>query len=124
MKLYCEVVVQDVLPAVRSLITRELIDNYKMNQTDISKKLGVTQPAVSLYKKQMRGSKIKKLESDRDVMRIVRGFSKEIALKNIPQKEVQMKFLEISHRIVHKDLANEGGAFASDQLPCNICFKD
>jgi len=124
MKLYCEVVVQDVLPAVRSLITRELIENYKMNQTDISKKLGVTQPAVSLYKKHMRGSKIKKLETDKDVMKIVKVFSKEIALKNVSQKDVQMKFLEISHRIVHKDIENEDGNFASDQLPCNICFKD
>lgn len=123
MKMYCEVVVQDVLPAVRSLITRELIENFKMNQIDISRKLGVTQPAVSLYKKQMRGSKIKKFETNKDVMKIVRGFSKEIAMKDISPLEIQMKFLEISHKIVDKNVASEEEIFPSEQVPCNICFK-
>jgi len=125
MKLYCEVVVKDILPAVRSLITRELIEDFKMNQTDISKKLGVTQPAVSLYKKAMRGSKVKKLEGNREVMSIVRSLSREIATKTMSAEDVQMRFLEISHKIYDKKIVDFGyqNLNSRKEIPCNICFK-
>ena len=125
MKLYCEVVVQDVLPAVRSLITRELIQRYKMNQIEISKKLGITQPAVSLYKKEMRGARIKKLATNKELMAIVKNFTREIVSKNISSPEIQHKFLEISHKIVDKKLASleDEELILSEQIPCNICFK-
>jgi len=125
MKLYCEVVVQDILPAVRSLITKELIQSFKMNQVEISRRLGVTQPAVSLYKKEMRGSRIKRLAENKEVMKLVRNFSRDIASKNIPPEEIQHKFLEISHKIVDKKLASleDEELISSEQIPCNICFK-
>jgi len=122
MKLYCEVVIRDVLPALRSLVTRELLQTHKMSQIEVSKKLGVTQPAVSQYKKKLRGGSVKKLQSNRHVARIVRQFSNAIAKQNVTAEETQIKFLEISHKIVEEGLVPVEDHFHS-QIPCHICFK-
>ena len=62
MKLYCEVVVGEILPALRALITYDLIQNSGMTQAQIAKKLGLTQPAISQYGKYLRGEKVKELQ--------------------------------------------------------------
>jgi len=115
MKLYCEVVVKDVLPALRSLVTRELLQNYGMSQTEVSRKLGITQPAVSQYKKELRGNFVKTLQKNRDVIRLVKIFSKKIAKEEMTPGQTQTNFLELSRKIIQKEL--------SVSIPCRICFK-
>jgi len=126
MKLYCEVVIRDVLPALRSLVTRELLLTHRMSQTEVSKKLGVTQPAVSQYKKALRGTGVRKLQSklqsNKEVASIIREFSKELANKNIAPEETQLKFLEISHKIIDEGLVPVENHIHSE-IPCHICFK-
>lgn len=51
----CELVVKHYLPVIRSLIARELMNTHKLNQTQIAKLLGITQPAVSNYLSLIRG---------------------------------------------------------------------
>ncbi len=57
MKVPCELVVWYVLPHIRAELARELL-KMGLSQVEISKKLGVTQAAVSQYLKQKRGSKV------------------------------------------------------------------
>jgi len=45
----CEVVVRRVLPILRALVARELIERHGWTQKRIAEALGVTQPAVSTY---------------------------------------------------------------------------
>lgn len=52
----CEVVVKEILPAIRSILVRDLSDRYGMSQTEIADSLGITQPAVSQYLGSSRGS--------------------------------------------------------------------
>jgi len=47
MKPFCEVIVGTVLPAVRSIMTKELLITYKMTQQETADILGITQAAVS-----------------------------------------------------------------------------
>ena len=115
MKLYCEVVVKDVLPTLRSLVTKELLQNYEMSQTEVSKKLGITQPAVSQYKKELRGNLVKRLQKDGDVIRLVKILSKKIAKENMTSVQTQTNFLELSRKIIQKEL--------TINIPCRICFK-
>ena len=56
MKLLCEIMAQDVLPSVRAIMSKELISEHKMSQNDVAQLLGVSQPAVSQYMRQLRGS--------------------------------------------------------------------
>lgn len=63
MRLVCERVVNDVLPAVRSLIAKDLQEKG-YSQTEIADLLHITQPAVSQYLSASRGKKIQRIEQD------------------------------------------------------------
>ncbi|MDD1757114.1 MAG: winged helix-turn-helix transcriptional regulator [Methanotrichaceae archaeon] len=57
MKSPCELVVWNVLPSIRAAIAGELV-NREMPQNEISKRLGITPPAVSQYVSKKRGYSI------------------------------------------------------------------
>jgi uncharacterized protein len=122
MKLYCEVIVGDILPSLRALITKELVQNFGLTQTQAAQKLGLTQPAVSQYKKYLRGGKIKQLQKNKNLMIIVKKFSKKIATEKISSREATIKILEIAHVIVAKKMIRYE-EMDKEKIPCEICFK-
>jgi len=60
---FAEVVVSDILPAVRALLAKELA-KLGLNQQQTATKLGVTQAAVSQYRRELRGWRVKLLTKD------------------------------------------------------------
>jgi len=54
-----ELASKSVIPAIRALIVKRLIEDHGMTQQEAAKLLGVTQPAVSKYIHQKRGAAIK-----------------------------------------------------------------
>ena len=70
----CELVVKHYLPVIRSLIARELVDTYDMNQMQIAKLLGITQPAVSNYLSLLGGEAEKAFDTAE-----VRGIARKMA---------------------------------------------
>ena len=56
MKPPCEVVVKDVLPAIRAMLVKELVERHQLSQVEVARKLGITQPAVSQYMRMLRGA--------------------------------------------------------------------
>ena len=60
MRPYCEVVVKELLPALRSVLAKEMLD-AGLKQDKIAEKLQLTQPAVSHYIKQARGKQVQLL---------------------------------------------------------------
>jgi len=62
MRPICESFVK-ITPALRSTIARMLIEKYNLNQAEVAQKLGVSQPAVSQYLKNVRGMQSKMLRS-------------------------------------------------------------
>lgn len=58
MRLACEKFVLDILPSVRALIAKELIEKYALSQTEAARIIGTTRPAISQYLSAKRGSKM------------------------------------------------------------------
>lgn len=54
----CEVASKSVIPALRAMVARELIEEHGMKQEQVAARLGVTQAAVSKYQHQVRGEAI------------------------------------------------------------------
>ena len=75
MKPPCEIVVWYVIPAIRSELAKELL-NLGMKQKDVSEIMDITQPAVSQYITDKRGSGIK---LDDDVRQMIKDFAQELA---------------------------------------------
>jgi predicted transcriptional regulator len=103
MKLLCEIIVGEVLPALRAIIAKELMQ-LGLNQIQISKKLGITQPAVSQYMRELRGHHAKMLTSNEDVVEAVKVLAHEIATGDIEASELHMKICEICKTIKKQDL--------------------
>ena len=68
-----EVVAQDFLPAVRSLLAEQLSEDYGLYQEEIAETMNITQPAVSQYLNKKRASRklLRKMRDDPQVMLII-----------------------------------------------------
>lgn len=55
----CEVAVRSVIPAVRALIAKELVEEQGLKQDQVAEILGISQSAVSKYSRKVRGHAIK-----------------------------------------------------------------
>ncbi len=66
MKYEIEVIVEELLPAIRSIAASKLSEDYGYKQREIADKLDVTQPAVSQYLTNNRADQtiVEKLEED------------------------------------------------------------
>lgn len=105
MKFESEVISDDLLPAVRSLVSSELKESYGMNQKEIARKLDVTQPAVSQYLNNDRADqKVKsKLRDDPQIMILVNEAAGKLAKDQAPVDEIS----EILRNVRDKGLMKE-----------------
>ena len=60
----CELIVLHVLPRVRALIAKELVEGLGMSQVRVARLIGITQPAISQYLRKARSKTIRALEND------------------------------------------------------------
>ncbi len=96
MKMPCELVVKYILPALRALIAKELIEKYGYSQLKVARMLSTSQSSISYYLNSKRGNKF--LNRIKDAVR------------------------EDVDEIVESLIA---GAKAKELLPkfCKVCFK-
>ncbi len=59
MILPCEVAVRSVIPAVRALIAKQLMEEQGLKQDQVAEILGISQSAVSKYSRKVRGHAIR-----------------------------------------------------------------
>jgi len=55
----CEVAVKSVLPAIKALMAKELVEQHGFKQDQVAEILGISQSAVSKYSRKIRGYVIK-----------------------------------------------------------------
>ena len=119
----CELVVQHVLPAFRSLVARELVENYHLSQIAVADHLGTTQPAVSFYLDSKRGDKImKQLVTVPAIRKIAHEVAEGIATGKFSSADSMTKFCELCIALRNSDVICE---LHHDRLTlpefCNIC---
>jgi len=74
-KHFAEIVVSDILPGIRALLAKEL-GKLGLNQQQAAAKLGVTQAAVSQYRRELRGWRVKLLTKDQKIAAEVEKLAK------------------------------------------------
>ena len=124
MKPFCEIIVSDVLPGLRSILTNELSETYGMTQTHISKKLGMTQPAISQYMRNLRGRKVKIISSNKKIMDMIKELAKDIATKDVDSKYIHKKICEICKTVRKEGLICKIHEKSCPSLEsCGLCFE-
>ncbi len=106
MKGLFEVMAQDVLPTVRAMIAKRLLDNG-FPQQEIANKLGLTQPAISQYKKGARGSRTDILTKPR-IVGAVNSLAKRIGSGDMDFDQATSELFDICKELFQK------GEFSED----------
>ena len=93
MPLPCEFAVKSIVPAFRALVARELIESYNLKQEDIANLLGVTQPAISQYARNIRG-KILDLDGVERIRIIAKDLAFDLVNNSLSLKHINQKYCE------------------------------
>ena len=95
MLLPSEIEAKSLIPAVRAILAKKLIEDYSLKEEDVAKDLGITQAAVSNYVRGTRGDieLISKLESVREVMRMIDDIAKDLSTNKAYTPSTLAKFV-------------------------------
>ncbi|KXA89525.1 hypothetical protein AKJ57_05210 [candidate division MSBL1 archaeon SCGC-AAA259A05] len=123
----CEIIVKKVLPAIRALLVKDLIDRHNLSQKQAAKRLGVTQAAVSQYLSSIRGDE--KLEKELKKIEIfgeIQNLSDKVAAKDSDKSQIINDICDICDQI------REEGTLCKlhfDEVPilseekCEVCLE-
>jgi predicted transcriptional regulator len=64
---------------------------YGLSQTEASKKMGMSQPAISQYKKDIRGRRPGSLADDQGFMRVVDDIAKRLAEGSVTPEQMPLE---------------------------------
>jgi predicted transcriptional regulator len=126
MSVPCEVAVKCVLPVVRAMLAKELMANYRLKQTEVAEMLRVSQPAISLYCRSIRGRAID-LENDEDIGNLVNNFARALAENKLSRRDLIPKYCEICKTIRAKGLLCELHKAFDPTInieTCELCYRN
>ena len=104
MRTVCEIVVHDILPTLRAAVAKDLINSYNLNQGETAKLLGVSQPAVSQYLRQLRGKN--NLLENKAVADEIKELSSRLHSKQMSADELATKMCGISKLVINNGFMN------------------
>jgi uncharacterized protein len=125
MKPFCEIIVFEILPSVRAMVATKLITDYGFSQTLAAKRMGVSQPAISQYKRNLRGTGGQILERYPQIIEMAGSMAAKIASGRYEDASATMMFCEVCKRIRLSGIGCEIHQ-AKDQslMGCNICIAN
>ena len=92
----CEEIVQQLLPAFRCLVAKELIEKHRLSQTEAARRLGTTQATISHYLASKRGFKdSERLRSMPGVMEAAVKVAKELVENQYSRQDFKSNFCKV-----------------------------
>ena len=95
----CEKAVHDIFPIARAMIAKRLVDVYKFSQTKSAKYMGISQPAISQYRKNVRGKKKTSFMDDADFVNVINDITKGIAEGSIRSEQIDDSMCRICREV-------------------------
>ena len=123
MKPLCEITASQVLPFIRALVAKRLVEGYGLSQSLAAKRLGMSQPAISQYKRELRGRRAGLREYPK-LLDMVNSIARGISDGSLNQEQATLEFCKICkylkiegiicklHREIYPSLES-----------CNICLE-
>jgi len=95
MKPPCMIIVVNVLPVIRALVAKRLMEKYNFKLVDVAKKMNVTPSAITQYMKGCRGGKIlKEIEKSKILEETVTAITEELSKEETDMEKVLGKVCE------------------------------
>ena len=93
-----EIASKSVIPAIRAMVVRKLVDKHGMTQQQAARLLGITQPAVSKYVHKKRGIAIS-LEGNAQVERAANKIADMLASGRARELQIMGRLNEASMQV-------------------------
>ena len=97
MLLPSEIEAKSLIPAIRSILARKLIQEFYLKEEDVAKVLGVTQAAISNYVRGTRGDQglAAKLAAVEEVRRMIDDIARDLAANKAYTPSTMAKFVQL-----------------------------
>jgi len=126
MKPPCVVVVKYLLPAIRVLVTKELIEKYNMRKIEASEKMELTPAAITQYFKGERGSMLtSQIERSHEVMKMISKLAEALAKEEATPETIIEKLCEICTAIRYEKVIcklHQEDLPTLDACKCVTCY--
>lgn len=126
MKPPCVIIVKHVLPAIRVLVMKELIEKYGMRKIDVSTKMEITPAAITQYLKGERGTKFfSEMSQSEETMKKVSALTEKLARSEVPIENVIEQLCEICAIIKSEEIIcmlHQKDLPALKACKCTICM--
>lgn len=99
----CEVAVKCVVPVIRAMVAKELIQEYGLKQEEAGGLLGITQAAISHYLRRVRGTALD-LEGDAKICKSVKETAAKLIAKDLSTQEARSKICSLCGAIRRRGL--------------------
>ena len=97
MLLPSEIEAKSLIPAIRAILAKKLVNEYEMKEEIVARVLGVTQAAVSNYLRGTRGDiqLMNRLTSVLEVMRMTDNIARDLTSNKAYTPNTMAKFVEL-----------------------------
>jgi len=109
MKPICEFITSEVLPSVRALIAKKMIEDHGITQSKAAELLNTSQPAISHYKRDLRGIKNSVLKEHPELIKMIDSVSKRIMSGEVSPKQTTSEFCSICRYMREHGLVPNNG---------------
>lgn len=126
MQFPCEVLVKNILPAIRAIMVKELKEKHGKTQKEIAQLMGITQPSVSYYLHGERGGAAIELirNKTKDAFETIIRLVDKLVAGNISTEEMIREICGICmvvRPLYIEEVCPEKFEFIKEW---NICFKE
>ncbi len=112
MLLPCEVGVKTILPAVKAIMARNIVEKHGFKEKDTAVLLGLSQSAVSRYMTRDRGNNLLEIEKAVEVQVLIEQMVTYLVKEPEKKREIMMLFCQTCKAIREKGLM------------CSLCKKE
>lgn len=90
-----DIIVKELVPAMRAYIAKKLVEAYGLSQKQAAQKLGTTQPAISQYKRGIRGSKASSFFiQNQQVVELLNNLAKTVATTDVSDYHITLELFK------------------------------
>jgi len=126
MKPPCVVIVKHILPAIRVLVMKELMEKYNMRKIDASAKMDLTPAAITQYLKGERGAAfVSDMLQSEETMKRVAKLAETLSRNEAPIEDVIGQMCEICATIRSQEMLcklHEKDLPALKEYKCTVCW--
>jgi predicted transcriptional regulator len=89
------IIVKEVLPSIRVLIDRELVEKHGLKKSNVAKLMGLTPAAITQYLNRSRGDNTKVMEESRRIQELITDIAQDMKQGESPPDMLLLKMCMI-----------------------------